>query len=172
MNYAGIEPINITNGPGLRVSLFVSGCNHHCKNCFNPETWDFNYGNKFDQETKNQIFKYLKEPHISGITILGGEPMDPLNQKDVADLITNIKSKYPDKTIWVYTGYTFEDFSENEKAYTEYTLQILNNIDVLVDGPFIETKKDLSLKFRGSSNQRIIDINKTRNTGYIIEYPI
>lgn len=170
MNYAGIEPLNITNGTGLRVCLFVSGCNHHCKNCFNPETWDFNYGKKFDNEAKEQILKYLEESHIHGLTILGGEPMDPLNQKDVADLITEVKTKLPNKTIWVYTGYVIEDLYPNGKANTDYTAQILDNINVLIDGPFVEAKKDLSLKFRGSSNQRIIDMEKTRTTGIVTEY--
>lgn len=172
MNYAGIEPVNITNGPGLRVCLFVSGCRRHCKNCFNPETWDFNYGNHFDKEAKDKILKYLSEPHINGLTILGGEPMEKENQKDVANLIAEIRKKLPEKTIWVFTGYTFEELNDPAKNYTEYTKQILNNIDVLVDGPFIQEKKDLSLKFRGSSNQRLIDMNKTRNEGHIIIHEI
>lgn len=170
MNYAGIEPLNITNGPGLRVCLFVSGCNRHCKNCFNPETWDFNYGEPFDKDATNKILKYLSEKPITGLTILGGEPMEKQNQKDVANLITTVRKQLPEKTIWVFTGYTYEELTDPKKALTEHTRQILDNIDVLVDGPFIQEKKDLSLKFRGSSNQRLIDMNKTRKEGHIIIY--
>lgn len=170
MNYAGIEPLNITNGPGLRVCLFVSGCNRHCKNCFNPETWDFNYGEHFDENATKKVLKYLSETPINGLTILGGEPMEKQNQKDVANLILTVRKKLPEKTIWVFSGFTYEELTDPTKALTDYTTQILDNIDVLVDGPFIEEKKDLSLKFRGSSNQRLIDMNKTRKEGRIVTY--
>ena len=162
MNYAEIKYYDISNGLGVRTSLFVSGCNHHCKGCFNEIAWDFNYGNKFTDETMNDILKSLEPKYIAGLSILGGEPLDPDNINTVIQIIMKVKQKYPNKSIWVYTGYTYEELLERNNLFTSL---ILNKIDVLVDGKFIEELKDISLKFRGSSNQRIIDMNKTRELG-------
>lgn len=159
MNYGRINKTDIANGPGVRVSLFVSGCRNRCKGCFNPETWDFNYGEIFTVKELLEITDALYPDHISGLTILGGDPMEPENIKVVEALCTVVKTSYPDKTIWIYTGYKYEDLKD---------LEIMEYIDVLVDGPFIESKKDISLKFRGSSNQRIINIPATRRFGKII----
>lgn len=166
MNYGRIKKTDIANGPGVRVSLFVSGCRNHCKGCFNPETWDFNYGEEYDGvNTANDIVKALTPDYISGLSILGGDPMEPENIDEVTSLCYIVKLLFPNKTIWLYTGYTWEDI---RIRYPE----ILNYIDVLVDGPFIEDLKDISLAFRGSSNQRIIDVPATLKTGYIEEVKI
>lgn len=161
MNYGRTNKTDIANGPGVRVSLFVSGCRNRCKGCFQPETWDFNYGKEFNLDAIIEIEDALKESYIDGLTILGGDPMEPENIKEVTNLCIFISQYFPDKTIWIYTGYTYEYVSLiNPK--------ILDYIDVLVDGPFIESKKDISLKFRGSSNQRIIDIPKSRRSGKVV----
>ena len=166
MNYGRIKKTDIANGPGVRVSLFVSGCRNHCKGCFQPETWDFNYGEEYDGvNTANDIVKALTPDYISGLSILGGDPMEPENIDEVTSLCYIVKLLFPNKTIWLYTGYTWEDI---RIRYPE----ILNYIDVLVDGPFIEDLKDISLAFRGSSNQRIIDVPATLKTGYIEEVKI
>lgn len=166
MKYGRIKKTDIANGPGVRVSLFVSGCRNHCKGCFQPETWDFNYGEEYDGvNTANEIVKALTPDYISGLTILGGDPMEPENIDEVTSLCYIVKLLFPNKTIWLYTGYTWEDI---RIRYPE----ILNYIDVLVDGPFIEDLKDISLAFRGSSNQRIIDVPATLKTGYIEEVKI
>lgn len=166
MNYGRINKTDIANGPGVRVSLFVSGCRNHCKGCFQPETWDFNYGEEYDGvNTANDIVKALTPDYISGLSILGGDPMEPENIDEVTSLCYIVKLLFPNKTIWLYTGYTWEDI---RIRYPE----ILNYIDVLVDGPFIEDLKDISLAFRGSSNQRIIDVPATLKTGYIEEVKI
>ncbi len=151
MNFCEIKKYDIANGDGVRVSLFVSGCRNHCKGCFNPETWDFNYGDLYTEDTENEIMEALKPEHISGLTVLGGDPFEPENIETVTELCKKVKETYPDKTIWVYTGYYFEDFKDRE---------IMKYIDILVDGPFEIDKKDISLSFRGSSNQRIIDIKE------------
>lgn len=168
MNYANIKPNDIANGPGIRVSLFVSGCNHKCKNCFNEEAWDFNYGNLFTNETIYQITELMKPDHIQGFSILGGEPLDPQNQNGVFTVLQWVKRLYPTKDIWIYTGYTLENdlIYDGSRAKTSFTSSILNMTDVLVDGPFIEAKKDVSLAFRGSSNQRIIDMKRTIYSNY------
>lgn len=170
MNYANIKYNDIANGPGVRTSLFVSGCNHHCKGCFNEIAWDFNYGDLFTEEIINKIIESCNPYYISGLTILGGEPLDPKNQKDVLNLILLFKKIYPNKTIWLYTGYILEEeiLNENGSAYTKYIKDIINNIDILVDGRFDEKLKDITLKFRGSSNQRIIDIKKSLKENKII----
>lgn len=166
MKYGRIKKTDIANGPGVRVSLFVSGCRNHCKGCFQPETWDFNYGEEYDGvNTANDIVKALTPDYISGLSILGGDPMEPENIDEVTSLCYIVKLLFPNKTIWLYTGYTWEDI---RIRYPE----ILNYIDVLVDGPFIEDLKDISLAFRGSSNQRIIDVPATLKTGYIEEVKI
>jgi len=158
MNYGKIYNFDTANGPGLRVTLFVSGCRHHCPGCFNPETWDFCYGKPFTFDTISRICALLAPDHIQGLSILGGEPMEPENQPWVAILCATVKALLPQKSIWLYTGYSFERFLyHKDEKYTQYTDFILNIIDVLVDGAFEEDKKDITLKFRGSSNQRILD---------------
>ena len=160
MNYGRIKKIDIANGPGVRVSLFVSGCRNRCKGCFQPETWDFNYGKEWKYITDTLDLLHSLEPdYISGFTVLGGDPMEPENINTVTRLCRKVKKWFPDKTIWIYTGYLYEDLKD---------LEIMNYIDVLVDGPFIEELKDISLQFRGSSNQRIIDIPATRRSGKIL----
>ena len=166
MNYATIKPIDIANGPGVRVSLFVSGCTHHCKGCFNKIAWDFDYGEPFRNNTIDYILSLMRPEYIKGITILGGEPFEPENQGAVVQLLRAIKND-PDlcnKSIWAYSGYTYErikaHFSEDE-VDPKITDEFLSYLDVLVDGPFIEEKKNLMLKFRGSENQRLIDMKKT-----------
>lgn len=164
MNYAEIKPVDIANGPGVRVSLFVSGCRHHCKGCFNEIAWDFNYGKEFTEDTINELLDLLKKPYIKGFTFLGGEPLDPRNVMCVGYMISHIRrcEETKDKSIWVYTGYTLEYLggiaNYDEAGCLPY---ILRHIDVLVDGPFVEDKKNLMLRFRGSENQRIIDMKKT-----------
>lgn len=147
MNYAGIKKTDIANGPGVRVSLFVSGCRNHCPGCFNPETWDFSYGQPFTKKTGKGIIKALRPAWIQGLSILGGDPMEPENQKALLPLLEQVRAELPDKDIWLYTGYLLEDVKESP---------LLPLIDVLVDGPFIEAEKDISLAFRGSRNQRIL----------------
>lgn len=159
MNYATIKPHDIANGPGVRVSLFVSGCRNHCKNCFNPETWDFAYGEPFTSETEAGLFKSLEPSYIKGFSLLGGDPFEPENQEALVDFMERLRAKFPQKTVWCYTGYDFEsDLLAGKKGDFETTLRLLRCIDVLVDGRFIEELKDLNLRFCGSSNQRIIDV--------------
>ncbi|MGP1570447.1 MAG: anaerobic ribonucleoside-triphosphate reductase activating protein [Eubacteriales bacterium] len=163
MHYGEIKKCDIANGEGVRVSLFVSGCTHRCKGCFNPETWDFNYGKKFDEEAEQEIFSQLDEPFIDGLSLLGGEPMEPANQKVLLPFLRKVVKRYPQKNIWCYTGYTLEvDLVAKGKAFTEYTDEILSYIDVLVDGEFIEELKDIRLVFRGSSNQRILKLKEMK----------
>ncbi len=173
MNYAEIKKFDIANGLGVRVSLFVSGCRHHCKNCFNEATWDFCYGKPFDKAAEKEILDALAPDYIGGFSLLGGEPFEPENQEQLAALLSAIKEKYPAKDIWCYSGFTLDkELLGNSRAHTEHTLELLKNIDVLVDGRFVEELKDISLKFRGSSNQRLIDVKKTLEKGEIIEYEI
>ena len=168
MNYANIKFCDIANGEGVRTSLFVSGCTHHCKNCFNPETWDFRYGQTFTDQTIKIIIDSLAPSYINGLTLLGGEPLEKVNQIGILPLLKAIKSNYKDKTIWCYTGYLFEDFLPNGKMHTNYTNEILSLIDIMVDGEFVEDLKDISLRFKGSSNQRIIDVQKSLKENRII----
>ena len=167
MNYAVIKKFDIANGPGVRVSLFVSGCRHKCKNCFNKEAWDFEYGKPLTVDTVEEIITALSPSHITGFSLLGGEPFEPENQKTVLDLLKTIKEKLPNKSIWCYTGFLFDKelLSGN---IGEYTIEILKNIDVLVDGRFVEELKSLDLLFRGSSNQRIIDVKKSLELNEVI----
>lgn len=158
MNFASIKNCDIANGIGVRISLFVSGCTHHCKNCFNSEAWDFNYGEKFTAKQQEYIKELLKPDYIAGLSLLGGEPMEPQNVKGLLPFIRDLKKSYPQKTIWCYSGYTFEQLLARNDADTN---ELLSYIDVLVDGKFVEELKDISLRFRGSSNQRIIDVKKT-----------
>ena len=169
MNYGQIYYTDVANGPGCRTSLFVSGCTHHCKGCFNEETWDFSYGHEYTKETENKILESVKPSYIDGLTVLGGEPMEPANQKALLPLYRKIREKIPHATIWVYSGYTLEELTDpaDKRCHTEETDEILSLIDVLVDGEFEEDKKDISLVFRGSSNQRIIDVQKTIEYGKI-----
>ena len=163
MNYAEIKNFDIANGLGVRVSLFVSGCTHHCKNCFNQMTWDFKYGKEFTKEVEDLIIDYLKPEHITGLSLLGGEPMEPSNQR--------AKETYPQKDIWCYTGYLFDrELLQESRARCEVTDELLSYIDVLVDGKFVEELKDLSLKFRGSSNQRIIDVPESLKRHEVVLY--
>ncbi len=166
MNYGAVKKLDIANGPGLRVSLFVSGCTHHCPGCFNPETWNFDYGRPFTQETEAELLSMLDSSYIDGLSLLGGEPFEPANQKGLLPLLRKVKSSYPEKTIWCYTGYTLEqDLLNPSRARCQYTDEMLSLIDVLVDGEFVESKKNIRLKFRGSENQRVIDLKKSLETG-------
>jgi len=164
MNYAKIKKCDVANGPGVRVSLFVSGCNHHCKNCFNREAWDFNYGDEFTKKQEEQIIEDLKPEYITGLSLLGGEPFEQANQEGLVPLVKKVKQEYPDKKIWCYTGYTFDKqilgkMVQEENRQT--TKEMLENIDYIVDGRFVDELKDPKLQFRGSSNQRIIDVKKS-----------
>ena len=161
-NYAKINKNDIANGPGVRVSVFFSGCEHYCKGCFNSEAWDFNYGKEFNSDTINEILDAMKPNYIKGLTVLGGEPMHYNNAYALLKLCEAVKNRYPDKTIWVYTGYTYEELEEMN--IFAHTILLNQFIDVLVDGRFIEDLKDITLRFKGSSNQRIIDIKATRAT--------
>ena len=168
MNYAEIKNFDIANGLGIRVSLFVSGCTHRCKNCFNSIAWDFNYGKLFTKEVEDSIIEMLSKPSVSGLTLLGGEPMEPVNQEGLIGFLRRVKKEVPNKNIWCYTGYTLEKDLLTGRAHTSITDEILSYIDVLVDGKFVEELKSLMLKFRGSSNQRLIDLPKTLKTGEIV----
>ena len=164
MNYGLIKKTDIADGVGVRVSLFVSGCTHHCKGCFNPETWNFEYGKPFTRETEDEIIEALKPGFVKGLTLLGGEPLEPQNQTVLLPFLEKVKVIYPDKNIWCYTGYTLEKdllFGAKSRARCEATDALLKFIDVLVDGEFQIDKKDIRLKFRGSSNQRILDLPKS-----------
>ena len=166
MNYATIKPRDIANGPGVRVSLFVSGCTHRCPGCFNEVAWDFNYGEPFTQETVDLILNMLKPAHIKGLTLLGGEPFEPQNQGPVVELLRRVKQELPQKSIWAFSGYLFDkDILSGRLGDTS---EYLSYLDVLVDGPFVEAKKNLSLRFRGSENQRIIDVRASLAAGEII----
>ena len=162
MNYAALKKFDIANGPGVRVSLFVSGCRHRCKNCFNKEAWDFSYGKPFTEITEQEILTALSADYITGLSLLGGEPFEPENRLVLAEFLKKVKEKSSEKTIWCYTGFEFEKLNDPE------SMEMLKYIDVLVDGRFIEEKKSPALIFRGSSNQRIIDVKKTLKKGEIV----
>lgn len=169
MNYATIKNCDIANGPGVRVSLFVSGCTHHCKGCFNEIAWDFDYGEPFTQQTIDEILEMLRPGYIKGITLLGGEPFEPQNQPALVELLRQIKATYPEKSIWAFSGYLFDrDILPGKLGDPAVTKAFLSYLDVLVDGPFIEAKKNLSLRFRGSSNQRIIHVPSSLEKGEIV----
>lgn len=169
MNYADIKRCDISNGIGIRISLFVSGCTHHCENCFNQETWDFNYGKPFTDKEINYILEQAAPEHIAGLSLLGGEPLEFINQQGILPLARLFKEKYPNKTIWCYTGYTFEkDVLGKMMRQWDYTPELLSYIDVLVDGEYIEAQKVLDLRFRGSANQRIIDVPQSLAAGKTI----
>lgn len=168
MNYGAIKKCDIANGVGVRTVLFVSGCTHHCKGCFQPETWNFDYGEKYTKETEDEIIESLKPDYVDGITLLGGEPFEPENQRELVKLLRRIKKELPKKTVWSFSGYTYEELSGDSRAVCEVTNEMLSMLDVLVDGEFIEAKRNISLRFRGSENQRLIDMNKTRKEGKIV----
>lgn len=173
MNYATIKWCDIANGEGVRVSLFVSGCTHHCKNCFNEVAWDFSYGEVFDEEIQKKILNELELDYIAGLSLLGGEPFEPQNQLALAPFVAKVKELYPTKPIWCYTGCILDEkkgvLKEKHKN-TPVTKELISMIDVLVDGPYVEELKDIRLKFRGSSNQRVIDVKKTLAAKKIVLY--
>lgn len=168
MNYAKINKNDIANGIGIRVTLFVSGCTHFCKGCFNQEAWDFDFGEPFTEATQNELLKALEPSYISGLTLLGGEPMEPQNQRALLPFLKELKERFPQKTIWCYSGYTLEELAGDSRARCEVTDQMLSLIDILVDGEFIEELKDISLRFRGSANQRLIDLKTTLKKGEVV----
>ncbi|MBR2177174.1 MAG: anaerobic ribonucleoside-triphosphate reductase activating protein [Clostridia bacterium] len=161
------------NGEGIRVSLFVSGCTNRCKGCFQPQTWDFEYGRLYTSETEEFIIRELSKSYYNGLTVLGGEPFEPSNQREIVKLIRRLCKELPERNLWIYTGFTYEkDLVPGGCRYIECTDEILNNTDILVDGKFVEELRNISLNFRGSENQRIIDMKKTRKTGAIVLSPL
>lgn len=171
MNYGMIKTFDVANGEGVRTTLFVSGCRNHCKNCFQPQTWDFEYGQKYTEETEQKLLDSLKPSYIVGITLLGGEPFEPENQRELVKLCKKVKEEYPNKTIWAFTGYILDqDILEFGRKHCEVTDEFLSYIDVLVDGPFIQEQKNLMLAFRGSENQRVIDLKKSLKEKEVILY--
>ena len=173
MNYATIKWTDIANGEGVRISLFVSGCTHKCKNCFNQVAWDFSYGEAFDGTVAEKILTELNAPYIAGLSLLGGEPLEPQNQLALYPFIQEVKRRYPNKTIWCYTGFLFDEKTgvlKEKKKNTQVTQDLISMFDVLVDGPFVEKLKDIRLKFRGSSNQRVIDVQKTLQAKQCVLY--
>ena len=169
MNYAEIKNLDIANGPGLRVSLFVSGCTHHCKGCFNPESWNFNYGQPFTETTQEHLLELLENEHIRGLSLLGGEPFEPANQAALLPFLRKVRARFPKKDIWCYSGYDFEkDMLTGNLGPWEITEEMLSYIDVLVDGEFMIEKKNVALKWKGSSNQRVIDVQKSLKEKQII----
>lgn len=182
MYYGAIKNCDIANGEGVRVSLFVSGCTNHCKGCIQPQTWDFHYGKPFTEETEAEILSLLSPYYIAGLTLLGGEPLEPSNQRALLPFLRTVKKMYPEKNLWCFTGYTFEqlvapDFTEKKLQFREVhprcevTDEILKLLDVLVDGRFVQNLKDITLRFRGSRNQRLIDLKKTREVGTLVFLP-
>lgn len=173
MNYGEIKKCDIANGEGVRVSLFVSGCTHHCKGCFNAQTWDFDYGELYTKITEDYILNLLKSSYIKGFSLLGGEPFEPDNQRAIVPLLRRIRAELSDKDIWCYTGYLFDSqLLSDSNARCEVTDEMLGCIDVLVDGPFVSELKDISLAYRGSSNQRIIDVKNSLESGKIVLWRI
>lgn len=169
MNYAKINKNDIANGIGVRVTLFVSGCTHRCPGCFNSEAWDFDFGSPFDENVEKELVQALSPDYIRGITLLGGEPMEPCNQRALVPFLKKIKEQHPQKDIWCFTGYTLEtDLLSESRARCEVTDEFLSLIDVLVDGEFIEAEKNISLRFRGSENQRLIDLKATLESGTVV----
>ena len=168
MNYAGIKYCDIANGTGCRTVLFVSGCRNACKGCFQPQTWDFGYGEPFDEKVQKEVLDSLAPDYITGITLLGGEPFEQENQKELVPFMRKVVAQYPNKNVWAFTGYIYDkDLLAGGRRHTEDTDELLSMIDVLVDGPFVEGLKDITLKFRGSSNQRVLDLRETIRTGKI-----
>ena len=166
MNYADIKKVDVANGPGVRVSLFVSGCTHRCEGCFNPETWEFGFGSPFGEAEIEKILTLLAPAPIRGLSLLGGEPFEPANQAPVLELVKRVRKELPGKTVWCYSGYLFEELAAGKVG--EHSRELLEELDVLVDGPFVLAKKDLGLRFRGSSNQRIIDVPASLEAGTVL----
>lgn len=172
MYYGEIKDCDIANGEGVRVTLFVSGCTNHCEHCFQPQTWDFEYGQPFTPETEERILFLLAPGYINGLTLLGGEPFEPENQRALFPFVRRVKDAFPDKNIWAFSGFTYEELLQaGGYSHCEVTEELLSLLDVLVDGRFVEALKDISLRFRGSSNQRLIDLNATRRTGTLTLLP-
>lgn len=163
MNYAAIKTYDIANGPGVRTVLFVSGCTRHCKDCFQPQTWDFDYGEPFTQEVAGQVLQTLAPPQIAGLTLLGGEPFEPRNRPAVRDFLRQVRAAYPQKSIWAFTGFLYDELAGDPVAR-----EIFSMLDVLVDGPFVAAQKNLTLRFRGSENQRLIDMKQTLRAGHVV----
>ena len=171
MYYGEIKKCDIANGEGVRVSLFVSGCTHHCPGCFNQDTWDFCYGKEYTDETEQEILDALSPDYINGLSLLGGEPFEPQNQKVLVQLLRKVREQYPQKTVWCYSGYLFDrELLSESRARCEYMDEMLSMIDILVDGRFVEKLKDIRLVFRGSSNQRIIDVKRSLQNGDIVAW--
>ena len=169
MHYGELKKCDIANGEGVRVSLFVSGCRNHCKDCFQPETWDFCYGRPFTEETEREIYAELDKPYVGGLSLLGGDPFEPENQRALLPMLRRIREKYPQKNIWCYTGYDFEqDLLTGRVGDWAVTQEFLSYLNVLVDGPFILKEKDITLRFRGSRNQRVIDVPKSLITDQVV----
>jgi len=168
MNYANIKNCDVANGEGVRVTLFVSGCTNRCEHCFQPETWDFNFGEPFTKEVEDKILDMLKAVYINGLTLLGGEPFEPQNQHALLPFVKRVRKAYPDKNIWAFSGFTYDELlSDGSHPRCEVTDELLSLIDVLVDGRYVDALRNLSLKFRGSSNQRVIDLKKTKENGAV-----
>ena len=172
MHFSTIKDCDIANGIGVRITLFVSGCTNHCKNCFQPQTWDFDFGEPFTEETEEKLLEMLKPDYINGLTLLGGEPMEPQNQRALVPFLKRVREAYPNKNIWCFTGFTYEILkTDGSHPRCEVTDEMLSLIDVLVDGRYVDELKDLTLQFRGSSNQRLIDMVKTRENGEVTLLP-
>lgn len=173
MNYADIKQYDISNGPGVRVSVFVSGCTHHCKGCFNAVAWDFNYGKPFTEKTIDDVIEYMKPSYVCGLTVLGGEPMEPQNQTELVKLLRKVREIYPEKSIWLFSGYDFEqDILGRMIHEVPETKEILSYLEVMVDGEFIEEQKSLSLRFKGSANQRTIRVQESLAAGKVVLYDL
>lgn len=171
MHYGNIKNYDIADGEGVRVTLFCSGCTNRCEGCFQPEAWDFCYGKEYTKETEDQLIQMLTNPNIQGLTLLGGDPFEPSNQRTLITLLRRVKQELPTKDVWAYTGFVYEqDLLEGQRKHTEVTDEMLSYIDVLVDGPFVIDQKDISLYFRGSTNQRVIDMPKTLKSGNVVIY--
>lgn len=170
MNYCALRTCDVANGPGMRVTLFVSGCTNHCPGCFQPETWDFDYGQPFTEETQAHILELLAPEYISGLTLLGGDPFEPSNQRALLPFLRKVKARYPRKTVWAFTGFLLDEELQRDGSHPrcEVTDELLTYIDILVDGRFVEAQKDVRLKFKGSANQRTIDVPKTLAQGNVV----
>ena len=171
MNYAEIKRCDIANGVGVRTSLFVSGCRHRCKGCFNAEAWDFEAGEPFTYKTEDEILQSLMPDYVAGLSVLGGEPMEPENQDALAPFLERVRARYPNKTIWMWTGFTWDQLTQEiTRADTDVKWRVLNCLDVLVDGRFVEAQKDITLRFRGSANQRILDVQRSIDENRVVEW--
>lgn len=171
MYYGNIKKNDIANGKGVRVTLFVSGCTNHCKNCFQPETWNFDYGKPYTKATEDEVIEALKPGHIAGLTLLGGEPFEPENQRELVKLLRRVRKELPEKNIWSFTGFILDqDLLDGGRKHCEVTDEMLSLLDVLVDGPFKEEEKDITLAFRGSRNQRVIDMKKSLEEKEVVLY--